>query len=319
MQTYNAGLVSPHQIIRHRFRIANPSEKAATVHVVQKSCACTSTAADGMQLPPGSSKEIEVSVNVGEQSGVMHSRIDLATTAGDAFRFEIEYQVPSPDLTIHPRIVVLNELVPGGTERRSVSFQTGRSDLRVVDVRSQSPSGTEIKWSLRKEEVFDASRVVTYWLDAHASQGATPGKFEIIAEAVCNKPSNGSNKFRVAGTILPEIYASPATLSWGVVKVGSGRMSIVEIRRSTDGEPLSILAARVSSPYLAAEIVKGAARDDLANYSSGQSLVKVTFAGDDVYDMSSRLFIRDTLAVDVAAPQRETIHVPISFMVMADD
>jgi len=242
---YNFGTVYNGAVVKHTFHLKNVGTAPLTVGSVQTSCGCTAARPTRSHLDPGEESEIAVSFDTHADHGPATRIITVLTDDPRHRRVELTMRgdVKLP-VEAKPSLVMFGRVKRGTLESRQVTlidnmpdlaFKVGaiRNDNRNIKVGYEQPRGAK-------------AALLTITLLKSAPAGP-------ISDVVKVTTSRVPLEIPVSGTVLGDINAEPAQVSFGVVAHHAAALRIIRLTNS-GAHAVNVIAISSNNDSVVAEV-----------------------------------------------------------------
>jgi len=215
--SHDFGSVARDSKTEYEFVLSNIYVQDVHIAGVRSSCSCTSSRVEKQLLKTYEKSAIIVCANTqsfrGNQSATVTVTFDKPSRA--TVQLHVRMSIRS-DVELDPPSVDLGEVHQGTAVERAVTVtRTGRSDWKILEIRSGSPhlSGEIIRTTQSRNRV---SHRLCVRLDEHAP----PGYIKDYLILVTNDARSAEIPVLVEGRVLSALTVSPASLFLGALKPG---------------------------------------------------------------------------------------------------
>lgn len=211
---HDFGSVARSAKAEHRFVITNLYKEDVHVASVRSSCGCTTPTISKPLLKTYEKGEIVAVFNTDRFLGPKSATITV--TIDQPFYAEVQLQISGDirsDIVLEPGGIEFGNVELGaGADRTIDVHHVGRSEWKIVDVRSSNPSLTA--------KLEPSRRTGGFLLQVGLKPDAPVGMIQDQIIVVTNDPAATEFAVTVEGRVLPEITVSPAALFLGVLEPG---------------------------------------------------------------------------------------------------
>lgn len=217
IKSHDFGTVAVAAKTEFRFPIHNQLSETLHIRSVKASCGCTTPIVENHSIAPNETGAIIARYNTDTFRGKRGAT--LTVTIDKPFYSEVRLRVDGyirKDMVFHPGAIEFGAVEHGSeTSESSQILYAGRSDWKVVDVRSNLP------WLIPSiEERSRGGGRVDYQLTVKIGEEAPVGFFQDELIVVTNDRSKPQVPFRVSGQIESSIRISPQVIALGNLKPG---------------------------------------------------------------------------------------------------
>jgi hypothetical protein len=248
VRSHDFGTVARGSKAEFAFELTNRYVEDVHIASVRATCGCTTPRIEKQTLKTYEKGAIIAHINSDRFLGSQGAT--LTVTIDKPFYAQVQLQVKVyvySDVLLEPASVELGNVERGKSIERTLRVRyTGRSDWRIVEVRSDNPhvQGTVTETSRQGGRI-------TYELKAVLDQGAPPGYVNESLWLVTNDARRKKIPVTIEGRVTDAITVSPESLFLGTVRSGQ----TVEKRIVVRGQrPFRITAVRGDCPCLEATV-----------------------------------------------------------------
>jgi hypothetical protein len=215
--SHDFGAVARGAKAEFRFPLSNIYLEDVHIVSVSTSCGCTSPRIEKSSLTTYEKGSIIARFNTdtytGQRGATLTVRIDRPYSA--IVQLHVKGYIRS-DVVVNPGSIRLGDIDHGnGTEATVSISHAGRSDWKVLDVKSANPN-----ISAKVTETGRRGGQVSYKLSVQLDKNTPPGYINDHLMLVTNDYRSKQFPVLVEGRVLSGIIVSPATLFMGVVEPG---------------------------------------------------------------------------------------------------
>lgn len=227
VKKHDFGTVAVSAKTEFRFPIVNNTDREIHIRTVRASCGCTTPIVETEYIGPGETGSILARYNTDTFRGKKGATLTVVVdrpSYGEV-RLRVDGYIRR-DLVFHPGQVDFGNVAVGrsATETCQVSY-AGRSDWRIVDVRSNQP------WIRPKfNETLRQNGSVKYDLTVELREDAPAGMFQDQLVVITDDRSMPRIPIRVSGDIQSAVQVAPQLISLGSVKDGESVAQRLVIR-----------------------------------------------------------------------------------------
>jgi hypothetical protein len=214
---HDFGTVARGAKTEYRFVFENLYMEDVHVASVRTSCGCTTPTVETPVLKTYEKGDILAHFNTPTFQGQRGAT--LTVTIDKPFYAEVQLHVKGfirNDVAIEPGSVQVGSVDQGAGAEQSVTVSnSGRSDWKILDVKSSNPNITAT--------AVESGRnygQVSYQLQVHLAKDAPAGYLNDHLVLVTNDANSTQIPVEVEGRVIPGITVSPAALFMGVVQPG---------------------------------------------------------------------------------------------------
>jgi hypothetical protein len=267
-RSYDFGNIARGAKAEFAFELSNLYLEDVHVASVRASCGCTTPRIEKDTLKTYEKGAVIAHINSDRFLGNQGSTITVTIDKPQYAQVQLHVKVHIfSDVLLEPSSVVLGGVAQGISAERTISVQyTGRSDWRIVEVRSASPhlSGTVTETSRQGGRI-------AYDLKVTLSKDVPVGYLRESVWLITNDQRTKEIPVPVEGQVVGAISVSPASLFLGVVQPGQSVTKQIVVRGQ---KPFRIASIRGDCECLQATAPKGQEPKSLY-------LVPITFTAGD--------------------------------------
>jgi hypothetical protein len=221
-QNHDFGTVARGADAIYKFRVKNVFKQDMRLVSVRSSCGCTSPSLEGGKLATGDIGYVVAQFNTRTFKGVHSATLtvviewnDKGVTRNSEVQLRVHGNIRG-DIVFQPGAVRFDSIDQGEGSKQTVRVSyAGRSDWRVIDVRSASPD-LEVELT----ELPRTGGRAVYDLLVRLKDTAPPGYFKEQLILVSNDGQNPRIPLDVEARIIPDITVSPQPLVLGTIQAG---------------------------------------------------------------------------------------------------
>lgn len=240
-RSHNFGTVAKGSILRHRFVVANRTNKEIHISGYKPKCGCTDVTLGAQTIPPGSQTTIEAVFDTTKFRGYKGSGMTLFLDQPTSRSIDYDLSCFIQDeVEVDPGVIDFGEVKRGTTPEKAVTLRYSGSerDWRILDSRHGNSSlFAELSEVSRSKE-----GVVEYRLLARLDPKLLRnGNFRDEVTLVTNDPQRRTIPVSVAAKVTSEVALSPSVLNLGSVKPGQRVERTVLLRASS---PFQVIGSK---------------------------------------------------------------------------
>jgi hypothetical protein len=237
-RSYNFGNIARGAKAEYAFELTNLYVEDVHIARVRVTCGCTTPRIEKEWLKTYEKGAIVAHINSDRFLGNQGSTITVTIDKPQYAQVQLHVKVHIfSDVLLEPSSVVLGGVAQGNSAERTISVQyTGRSDWRIVEVRSASPhlSGTVTETSRQGGRI-------TYDLKVTLSKDVPVGYLRESVWLITNDQRTKEIPVPVEGQVVGAISVSPSSLFLGVVQPGQSVTKQIVVRGQ---KPFRIVSVR---------------------------------------------------------------------------
>ncbi len=227
VRSYNFGNVARGAKAEYAFELTNLY--LADVHIasVRVTCGCTTPRIEKDTLKTYEKGAITAHINSDRFLGKQASTITVTIDKPQYAQVQLNVKVDIfSDVLLKPSSVAFGGVPQGSSAERTISAQyAGRSDWRIVEVRSGTPHLT----GMVTETARQGGRI-TYDLNVVLAKDAPIGYLSEFVWLITNDPQTKHIPVPVEGQVVGPVSVSPASLFFGVVQPGQSVTKQIVVR-----------------------------------------------------------------------------------------
>ncbi len=224
---HDFGTVARGAKAEYRFVLKNIYMEDVHIASVRSSCGCTKVSIEKPLLKTYEEGAIVARFNTAAFLGRKGATVTV--TFDKPYYAEVQLHTRGyirSDVVFEPGSVDLGTVEPGVAVEKAVRVNySGRSDWKVVDVRSNNPH-----ISARIEELQRTGGRVQYQLTVHFDGKLQPGYLREHLLLITNDARGNEVPLLVEGMVRPSLVVSPGTLFMGVMQPGARATKTLVIR-----------------------------------------------------------------------------------------
>ena len=229
--THDFGTVPHGTILVHKLTITNIYDVPMQVIDVRKSCTCLDATAPQQVLQPHDTAELTLVMNAGKFTGANSQ--SFFVTFGPQYVSTAVIRVSAnsrSDVTLSPGQVNFGVVALGSKPSQTVSVKyTGKQkDWKITGVVAPTgPIDVQVKDNGRGLLGFSSP---DFTITVSLKEGAAPGAINEPVSLKTNDSTAPVVQLSVTGTVQAPVTVSPATVSFGSVKIGQTMEAKVMVR-----------------------------------------------------------------------------------------
>jgi hypothetical protein len=225
--SHDFGTVPRGAQLLHKFAWTNGEKSRLEITDIRITCACATAVPVPRALEPGQKGEIEVLVDakkfVGQKDVQLHVTLSGETKHAAMLRISVHCR---PDVVYNPGEVNFGIVPAGGSAGQQMEIEyAGKLDWKVEELINTNP---HLEAAI--EEMYRKPGEVGYRLRVNLKPDAPAGDFKHELQLRVNDPGLKVIPVLVQGTIRARLAATPASVTFGSVKVGQQAVRRVVLR-----------------------------------------------------------------------------------------